>query len=228
MVTASLQSRIVRDIVYTMRTALIVLFASLAALLASPGVAGSFTLSSGVWRTLPISYCVNPANAPKDSAGNPLLSDEDFVADVRAAFQTWEDVPSSSVKFRFDGVCDSDPNADWDKVSAIGWGRLHDGNDLGVTYRKTSEAAYLRGGASKEIFEADVIINRGAIAVVRSPEMYVNVILPATLLHETGHLLGLSHSAEPTALMYENLRTRDSIHTTLTKDDIDGVSLLYP
>lgn len=45
--------------------------------------------------------------------------------------------------------------------------------------------------------------------------------------HELGHSLGLSHSKEPSALMYPNYKYYNSAQYTLPKDDVLGIQTLY-
>ncbi|KAM4628411.1 matrix metalloproteinase-20 [Polymixia lowei] len=45
--------------------------------------------------------------------------------------------------------------------------------------------------------------------------------------HELGHSLGLSHSRDPSSLMYPNYKYLDSAHYTLPNDDVIGIQTLY-
>lgn len=45
-------------------------------------------------------------------------------------------------------------------------------------------------------------------------------------LHEIGHLLGLDHSPDENAVMYETV-SRRKVKRVLTQDDIDGINDLY-
>ena len=49
----------------------------------------------------------------------------------------------------------------------------------------------------------------------------------AVAAHELGHSLGLSHSRDPSAIMYPNYRTQSSTQYSLSKDDVLGIQTLY-
>lgn len=51
--------------------------------------------------------------------------------------------------------------------------------------------------------------------------------LLAVAAHELGHSLGLTHSQDPSAIMYPNYRQRSSKQYSLSKDDILGIQTLY-
>ncbi|HEY8269938.1 MAG TPA: matrixin family metalloprotease [Pseudobdellovibrionaceae bacterium] len=53
-----------------------------------------------------------------------------------------------------------------------------------------------------------------------------HTVLKIILAHEIGHLLGLGHSASTKALMYYDASAKTSL--SLSQDDIDGISYLYP
>uniref|UniRef100_A0AAY4D929 Peptidase metallopeptidase domain-containing protein n=1 Tax=Denticeps clupeoides TaxID=299321 RepID=A0AAY4D929_9TELE len=45
--------------------------------------------------------------------------------------------------------------------------------------------------------------------------------------HELGHSLGLSHSKDPSALMYPKYKRSNPIQTTLSRDDVQGIQAIY-
>uniref|UniRef100_A0A3B4ATL4 Peptidase metallopeptidase domain-containing protein n=1 Tax=Periophthalmus magnuspinnatus TaxID=409849 RepID=A0A3B4ATL4_9GOBI len=49
----------------------------------------------------------------------------------------------------------------------------------------------------------------------------------AVAAHELGHSLGLTHSQDPSAIMYPNYRRRSNKQYSLSKDDILGIQTLY-
>ncbi|KAM9359003.1 LOW QUALITY PROTEIN: matrix metalloproteinase-20 [Symphorus nematophorus] len=49
----------------------------------------------------------------------------------------------------------------------------------------------------------------------------------AVVAHELGHPLGLTHSKDPSAIMYPNYRYQSSTQYSLSKDDVLGIQTLY-
>ena len=135
------------------------------------------------WPSTPVSYCI-----VRDELGG-YVDHEAFIALTQQAMSTW------GVATTFEGECGG-PITPANQRNEIGWGDLKDDPDdlteagnTNLRYRST-----LLGGPP-DITEADVTIHRQP---ARGKD--TEACLYTTLLHETGHVLGLSHLAADTIM----------------------------
>ena len=197
------------------------LFFKLALLVVSS--AHAFTLSGTDpslqgWENANISFKLNPANCPANTDG--------IIGDAMAA---WNEVPSSKVHLRMDGystatfaqlnagtatdvpviICDTNFSSD----SPLG------GN--GVAGVALAASPPLGGHISYAFLLLNVEPgSTGNISAQGASKVSI------VIAHEMGHVLGLGHSEDSTALMYYNASKKTTL--SLAQDDVDGITYLYP
>jgi len=157
----------------------------------------------------------NPASDPTSGNGEAALTDSEA---------TWTNVATSSFAFQYGGqtsrcpsLVDECPGTQaFDGFNDVGWLVLSGGTTLGVTWYSTSRD------------EADMALNTafawhaGSTSCTNQSGKYD---AQTVYLHENGHVVGLSHSDVPAAVMYP---TYGGARCQLHQDDISGVSYLYP
>jgi hypothetical protein len=188
--------------------------------------ASAWTLSTTARSGFPTSdIVVKISSNTCANAGFSASSLETLVNDAINDF--WSKVPTSSLNLSTGGVISVDVSAD-DLTNAaaktdvntiiVGCSQdatmFPDGSILGVGGIGCSASRVCRGA---------VLLNDTAATQLDSLDR--NVIL-ATFAHELGHALGLGHSSVSHALMYYT--GSNKTQKSLSQDDIDGISYLYP
>lgn len=134
---------------------------------------------------------------------------------------TWTNVATSSFTFQYGGTTTRCPSLVqqckgpqvFDSFNDVGWadlGRCTVRCTLGVTWYSTSGTD-----------EADMALNSRATWRTNGQDFDIETVM----LHENGHVVGLGHSSDTSAVMYAYYQ---SVRHTLGADDINGVSALYP
>lgn len=183
------------------------------------------------WKTLPVRYFVS------DRGAVPGVSIADFDQAIARAFNTWEAVPSSAIRFERVGITAAGPRDD-DGMTVLGF---EDHPELDRVLGQTSFTFDVERG---EIVEADIFFNRTFAWSVSPGGVAGRFDLESIALHEIGHLTGLGHSAlgetelvagggrrviAAEAVMFPIAFSPGSTSTrVLRADDIAGVSDLYP
>jgi len=134
---------------------------------------------------------------------------------------TWTDVPTSSLAFSYGGTTNRCPSLvnecpgpqTYDGKNDVGWLKLSGCCTLAVTWFSTSRD------------EADMGINTRFKWSTGVPTPTGRYDLESVILHENGHVAGLGHSSDTSAVMYAYYGgPRRDLH----QDDVDGISFLYP
>lgn len=182
------------------------------------------------WERLPMRYFIT-------NTGVPGVAATQFEAAVARAFQTWQDVSTSSFSGTFAGFTTASPRDD-DGMTALGFlSRPDQDRVLAATRILTNET-------TGEIVEADIYFNSSFPWSVSPSGEAGRFDVESIALHEVGHLLGLGHSAigetelqlggrhrviASAAVMFPIAFTAGDIEErTLHADDIAGVSDIYP
>lgn len=178
------------------------------------------------WRSPCLSYGVSALNTSVLG-----LTPDEFDALVEDAFKVWRWVEcpgGGNPRFEVSSVgvvdsngnffCEDEPMANisvWSLVTR--WPR--EPSALGYT----SSTHNKRNG---EIFDADVELNLNKIKA-EYPGNYATV-LGRIAVHEAGHYLGLGHTNDMRAVMYDSYNSYDLLTKELNQDDIEGICKLYP
>jgi hypothetical protein len=184
----------------------------------------SIELIGAVWPDdlRPVPYCVNPANAPVGSSGQPILSPQQFASLVQAAFNTWQAIPESNISFAYQGLCQSDPWNNRDGVSTVGWGWLY-GAAIGAADVGGTTGRFIRQNTLGQLYEVDILIDIRYAQSFDDPSLFIRMHLPHVLLHEVGHFIGLGHGTNRCSVMFPS-----GIGQGLCSVDIAAAAFLYP
>lgn len=167
----------------------------------------------------------------------PGVSASEFQSAIARAFATWEEVPTSTMAFRFVGFTGAEP-FDEDGISVLGFQNQPElDRVLGAT-------GFVVDTVSGEILESDVFFNSAFPWSTSAAGDSTRFDLQSVALHEIGHIVGLGHSAlgetelrpeggrrvlASGAVMFPISFGRGiTLDRELQPDDIAGVSDLYP
>jgi len=176
----------------------------------APDVQSSgYTLNGLYWDSLPVVQSYNPAGEATSGASTALTN----------TYGDWSSVPNSSYRITSGGTTKRCPSLvkgckggqRFDGFNDVGWARLS-GGTLGVTWYSTS------------LDEADMAVNTRYTWSTGCRQVTGAYDLETVYLHENGHVAGLGHSSDPSAVMYPSYQIA---RCTLSQDDRNGLAALY-
>lgn len=141
---------------------------------------------------------------------------------LAGAFARWEDLPSSAIRFSFDGSSNARNRNAGDRVNLV---TLDPTESLGTG---VLAATFLTSDASGNLLDVDIVFSRDVAfdtSETPDPDRYD---LESVATHEVGHLIGLEHSGLARATMVPFSDRGESHPRTPADDDRIGASLLYP
>ncbi len=176
-----------------------------------------FATNSFRFESMPVSWWYNPAEEPPPPPGT---SWEELIT---LAAENWADVTCANVSFVYEGTTDSE----WanDGVNAVFWS-----SDEWLWQQGAAAATLHIPKLEGQPREVDLALNGlEFIWTVGGGDVFQTNVLDAesVLTHELGHWLGLSHSADAFATMYQ-AKLIGTMQASLDADDKFGVCTLYP
>ncbi len=161
--------------------------------------------------------------------GAPGLEFEVVQEAIRASFDVWEE-PACSY-FYFEETAPSTCEEigffqDRGNMNLLVW-RTADWVDQDHEPDAIALTSLTFDTVTGEVFDADIEFNAEFFDFgVNGENTLADIQNTAT--HEIGHALGLGHSDDPSATMYNSAIPGDTIKRDLNEDDISGLCALYP
>ena len=171
-------------------------------------VANESSFTGLVWDTASLTQNYNPAG--QEVNAQQALS---------ATYSPWSTVSGSDFRIRGGQTTSRCPSLVRecpgaqrnDRFNDVGWARLQN-STLGVTW------------STSNVDEADMAINTRYAWTLGCTQQGSAFDLQSVFLHENGHVAGLGHSTDSSAVMYPSYQTA---RCALAQDDKNGIAALY-
>jgi len=175
----------------------------------APPQENSYSFTGLFWDVLPVVQNYNGAGSPQPGAQTALNN----------TYGPWSSVSGSNYRIQSGGTTTRCPSLvrecpgaqKNDRFNDVGWAQLQNGT-LGVTW------------STSGVDEADMAINTRYVWSTGCTAQAGAFDLQSVYLHENGHVAGLGHSTDTSAVMYPSYQTA---RCALAADDRNGLAALY-
>jgi hypothetical protein len=154
--------------------------------------------------------------------GGNVTGDRSALDAITSAFAHWEDLPTSTIRFAFDGTSNARNRSSGDRVNLV---TVNTTESLGSG---VLAATFLTSDGSGNLTDVDIVFSRDVAFSTSASVDGGSYDLESVATHEAGHFLGLEHSGLARATMVPFTDRGEAQQRTPAEDDRIGASLLYP
>ncbi|HZU95203.1 MAG TPA: matrixin family metalloprotease, partial [Planctomycetota bacterium] len=158
----------------------------------------------------------------------PGVTDGSAEAAIRIAFQKWESVPSTTIRFQEDQNPNDRASTEWNNnPNHMVWFDTSDSSGMFSNNSGLVAVTPVNFAGDGSILGASIIFNA-------KDHQFSTTLQPGTFdvqsiaTHECGHFQGLDHSPIVGATMYPFANQQDVHLRQLQQDDVAGCSTIYP
>jgi hypothetical protein len=164
-----------------------------------------------------------PIQVSLDSRGSADFSLGQSEQALIAALDSWQNVSRQNMRFQYAGTISLQAASNTDRINSVQW--VESGWDYSShTLAVTKYSYYLEDPPT--LIDADILINgQNYRWAVTNADNKNRIDIRQALIHELGHLLGISHSSVANAQMFPYLK--DAATHSVSIDDRAALRFLY-
>ena len=163
-----------------------------------------------------------PVAVSLDQRGSADLKFAQTEQALVSALNVWQNVPGQRVQFQYDGVVSLQSASGTDEINSVQW--IESGWDYSShAIAVTSYSYYLQD--PPVLIDADIFMNGQNYKWTAGTADSTTIDAQQTLIHELGHLLGISHTGVTSAQMFPYLS--GTTNHKLMRDDKAALRFLY-
>ncbi len=160
--------------------------------------------------------------------GSEDIPDESEFDEIKSSLDAWGGVSCSSFLIQFAGLTNLEITGHLKEDPAVNMIVFRE-QKWPYSTRPVAFTAVTYNVNTGEIFDADIEMNGEDYAFTTRPDEETwKIDVQNTITHELGHVLGVDHTPEAAATMFDHAGPGEVNKRTLEEDDIDALCTLYP
>ncbi len=202
-------------------------FLALVMVLALPVPAGAWVQSQSS-KGAKLSWSDSCLTMYINERGSDDVADDSELAEIEASFDTWGAVSCSSFLIQFAGLTNLEVTGHLKEDPSVNMVLFRE-KKWPYSTRPVAFTAVTYNVNTGEIYDADIEMNGEDYSFTTKPDKETwKIDIQNTITHELGHVLGIDHTPNVEATMFDHAGPGEINKRTLEQDDIDAVCTLYP